>query len=146
MKIFWSNIPSGTSILFQCSPYVRITDVKVFPGDAGYYKIVANIQNQGVLPTNVTQHALLNRMAKTVKTTISLTRATLVMGKESVDLGHLPGNLVQTGRRRRQAPSAPPVKEVEWMVKATGGSAPTVVIKAISEKGGTHTKKITLKK
>jgi hypothetical protein len=40
----------------------------------------------------------------------------------------------------------PPVKEVEWMVRATGRSAPTVVIKAISEKGGTHTKKITLKK
>lgn len=38
------------------------------------------------------------------------------------------------------------VKKVEWIAKATGKGQPTAVVKAISEKGGTDTKKIVLKK
>ena len=130
--------------LISMSPYVRITDVKVTPVEAGYFKIVASIQNQGFLPTNVTQHAIRNGTAKTVKAIVSLTGATLVFGKEKVDLGHLPGNLIRPSGR---APTAPfPIKKVEWMIKATGKAAPTLLIKAISEKGGTDTKKLTLKR
>ena len=121
--------------LISLSPYVRLTDVEVTPGESGYFKVVASIQNQGFLPTNVTQQAIRNQTAKTVKATISLTGATLAAGKEKVDLEHLPGNTPQ---------SPSPIKTVEWMVKATGKAAPTVVIKAISEKGGTDTKKLTL--
>jgi len=126
--------------LVSMSPLVRITDVEVTPGDSGYFKIVASIQNQGFLPTNVTQQAIKNRTAKTVKATISLTGATLVIGKEQVDLGHLPGN-VPGGRRGAEVAG---IETVEWMVKAKG-RAPTAVIKAVSEKGGTDTKKVTLK-
>ena len=121
--------------LVSMSPYVRIIDVEVTPGEAGYFKIAAKIQNQGFLPTNVTQQAVRNRSAKTVKATISLAGATLVMGKERVDVGHLRGHTPR---------SSSPVQIVEWMVKASGKKAPTAVIKAISEKGGTHTKKLIL--
>jgi hypothetical protein len=103
----------------------------VTPGESGYFKIEASIQNQGFLPTNVTQHAIHNKTDKTVKSFISLTGADLVMGKETVDIGHLPGD--------RSIP-----KTVEWMVKAVGEAAPEVVIKAISEKGGRDTKKLNL--
>ena len=123
--------------LVSMSPYVKITDIEVTPGDAGYFKITAKIQNQGFLPTNVTQQAVRNKTAKTVKATISLNGAKLVMGKESVDLGHLRGHTPR---------SASPVQKVVWMVKATGRKAPTAVIKAISEKGGTLTEKITLRR
>jgi hypothetical protein len=118
------------------SPSVRIVSVEATPGDAGYFKITAKIQNQGFLPTNVTQHAIRNRTAKTVKATLTLTGAKIVMGKERVDLGHLRGHTVR---------SSSPVNTVEWMVKATGRRAPTAVIKAVSEKGGTDTKKLTLR-
>jgi hypothetical protein len=74
--------------------------------------------------------AIRNRTAKTVKAAISLTGATLVMGGEKVDLGHLPGN--------RSLPV-----DVEWLVKADGANA-TAVITAISEKGGTHSKQVKL--
>ena len=121
--------------LISMSPYVRITNVEVTPGESGYFKIVASIQNRGFLPTNITQQAIRNKTAKTVKVTISLTGAILAVGKAKVDLGHLTGN----------TPRSPsPTNTVEWMVKATGKAAPTVVIKAISEKGGTDTKKLTL--
>ena len=117
------------------SPYVRITGVKIHKGDAGYIKIAARVQNQGFLPTNVTQQAITNRTAKTVKIMISLAGAELVMGKENVDLGHLSGHTSLN-------PS--PVQTVEWMVKTTDKSDPTATIKVISEKGGTQTKEIKL--
>jgi len=117
------------------SPLVRITEVKIHSLDAGYVKIAAGIQNQGFLPTNVTQQAITNLTAKTVKVMISLTGAEMVMGKENVDLGHLPGHTSLD-------PS--PVQTVEWMVKTTGKGNPTATIKVASEKGGTQTKELKL--
>ena len=117
------------------SPLVRVTDVKVHKGDAGYVKITASIQNQGFLPTNVTQQAIRNHTAKTVEVSISLTGAEMVMGKETLDLGHLPGHT-------SLEPS--PVQKVEWMVKTTGLSNPTATIKVVSEKGGTHSEIVAL--
>ena len=119
------------------SPLVRITETKIHRGEAGYVKITARIQNQGFLPTNVTQKAIKNQTAKTVKVLISLIGAEMVMGKEKVDLGHLPGHTSLD-------PS--PVQTVEWMVKTTGQGTPTATIKVISEKGGTHSKIIGLRK
>ena len=119
--------------LISMSPLIRITDVKITPLEAGFFKIVASIQNQGYLPTNVTQQAIRNRTAKTVKAVISLTGAKLVMGKKEIDMGHLRGN--------RSLP-----EKAEWMVKSTGSMTSTAVIKAVSEKGGTDTKKVTLTK
>jgi hypothetical protein len=58
-------------------------------------------------------------------------------GKEKVGLGHLEGISSRFDAN---------VKKVEWIAKATGKGLPTAVVKAISEKGGTDTKKIVLKK
>lgn len=118
--------------LVSMSPYVRITDVNVTPAGSGFFKIEAKIQNQGFLPTNLTQQAIRNRTAKTVKVSISLSGADLVFGSETTDIGHLPGN--------RSLPET-----VEWMVKATGRRTPTAVIRAVSEKGGTDTKEVVLR-
>ena len=122
--------------LVSKSPYVQIVSVEATPRDAGYIKITAKIQNQGFLPTNVTQQAVRNRTAKTVKAILTLSGAKIIMGKEKVDLGHLPGHTVR---------SSSPIQTVEWMVKATSRKAPTAVIKAVSEKGGTDTKKLILR-
>jgi hypothetical protein len=117
--------------LIAMSPFVRITDVKVAPGEAGYFKVSASIQNQGFLPSNVTQQAVNNGTAKTVKAVIALTGAELAAGSEAIDLGHLPGN--------RSEPVT-----VEWMVRATGKKPAEAVIRSVSEKGGTDTRKVSL--
>jgi hypothetical protein len=104
----------------------------VTPYEAGFFKIEAEIANKGYLPTNVTQQAVLNRTAKTVKTSLKLTGAELIMGEETIDLGHLRGNMTEG-------------ETLEWMVKATGQSSPKAVITTVSEKGGTTRKSITLK-
>ncbi len=93
------------------------------------------MQNQGFLPTNVTNQAIKNRTAKSVKVSIALADAELIMGKESTDLGHLSGHTVR---------SSSPVQSVEWMVKKTGKNA-SITIQVVSEKGGTETKKVALK-
>ena len=46
---------------------------------------------------------------------------------EQDDIGHLAGNRA-------------PYVTVEWMVRASGGREPTVVVTAASEKGGTHSR------
>ena len=122
--------------LVSKSPLVQITDVSVIPGDAGYYKITASIQNQGYLPTNVTQHAIQNGTAKTVKVFLSLNGASLEMGQAAVDIGHLTGTTSSLN---------PPTETVEWMVKASKKGSPSAVIKVVSEKGGTVEKKIAFK-
>jgi hypothetical protein len=99
------------------SPHVQVTEVTATPGESGYQRITAMIQNQGYLPTNVTQQAIRNETAKTVKVSISLEGAELVFGEETVDIGHL-----------------------AWMIRATGRAQPTVAVTAISEKGGTDSK------
>ncbi len=118
------------------SPLVRINEVKIHREEAGYVKITAGIQNQGFLPTNITQQAIINETAKTVEAMISLTGARMVMGKEKVDLGHLPGHTSLD-------PS--PVQTVEWMVKITDQGTPKATITVVSEKGGIHSKEIQLK-
>ena len=123
--------------LIEQSPLVRITDVKVRPGESDYYTIEVDVRNIGNLPTYVTKQSLLGEFAKTVKATISLTNAELVSGGKTVDLGHLEGSSSRQDNH---------IGKVEWVVKAKGNGKSTAVIKAISEKGGTHTKEITLTK
>ena len=122
--------------LVSKSPFVLITFVSVIPGDAGFFKITAGFQNQGYLPTNVTQHAIQNLTAKTVKVFLTLNGASLEMGQAVADIGHLSG----TSSRMD-----PPIETVEWMVKASKKGSASAVIKIVSEKGGTVEKKIALK-
>jgi hypothetical protein len=112
------------------SPYVQVTEVTTTPGESGYQRITAKIQNQGYLPTNVTEQAIRNETAKAVRVSISLEGAELVFGEETVDIGHLQGN--------RSEPVT-----VEWMIRATGRGQPRVVVKAVSEKGGTDSMALT---
>jgi len=122
--------------LISKSPLVRITDVSVVPGDAGYFKVTASVQNQGYLPTNVTEQAIRNETAKQVKVSIALEGASLEMGQSDVAIGHLSG----TARSLD-----PPVHQVEWMVKASQRGSASAVIKVVSEKGGADTKRIDLR-
>jgi hypothetical protein len=122
--------------LVSQSPLVQITKIKYISEGSGFYKVEAHIQNQGFLPTNVTSQAIRNRMAKTVKASISLTNAKLIMGDEKIDLGHLSGHSIR---------SESPVQKVEWMVKKSGSGKIKASVMVASEKGGTVKKEITLK-
>jgi hypothetical protein len=116
--------------LMSQSPLVKIKGVEVTSLAEGLYKVEASVQNDGYLPTHVTQQALGSGTAKTVVASIALEGADVVSGEETIDLGHLPGK------------SSPPQKPC-WVVQARARN-PTAVIRAVSEKGGTDRKKIVL--
>jgi hypothetical protein len=109
------------------SPLVRVTEVVAAQEGSDFWRITAKVQNQGYLPTNVTEQAIRNETAQPVRVSISLDGADLVFGDETVDVGHLAGN------------RAEPVT-VEWMIRSAGGGQPGVVVTAVSEKGGTDSK------
>lgn len=120
--------------LASMSPLVRLTGIKLIPGTNGYYRLTAEVQNQGYLPTNVTEQAIHNQTARPVLANIQLKNAELFSGKENVDLGHLAGSTPR---------GAGPVKTVEWVVRAVKkGAQATIVVR--SQKGGTDTRTITL--
>jgi hypothetical protein len=111
------------------SPLVRVIDLSWENVGGGMLRVTAKVQNQGYLPTNVTEQAIRNQTAKTVEVSIALDGAELVFGDETVDLGHLRGN--------RSEPET-----VEWMIRSTGGRSPEVTVTSVSEKGGTHSRSL----
>ncbi|NNM04517.1 MAG: hypothetical protein HKO65_05390, partial [Gemmatimonadetes bacterium] len=127
---FLSEHTAWNNWMASMSPLVRVTDVSAERVEAGIYKVTAKVQNQGYLPTNVTDQAISNRTAKTVKVSITVRPGEVVFGDETVDVGHLQGN--------RSLPET-----VEWMVRSGGGGMPRVMVTAVSEKGGTHSRALS---
>lgn len=118
------------------APQIKIDDVTVTHLGAGLYKVRSIVANHGYLPTNLSDVAIANKVAKTVTASIEVEGGELVMNPECIDLGHL------AGRNERLYPWSPwgqqwtaNAKPTEWLVRIVGKGAITVV--ARSEKGGT---------
>ncbi len=122
--------------LIDQSPLVRVSDVTVEQLEGGLVLLKANIENTGPLPTYLSKQALAAEIAQPVRTRIDLKNATLVSGEVEIELGHLEGSMSRTGKRARR---------VEWVVKLNGDVQPTVVITAMSQKGGTDTKRVDMR-
>lgn len=127
------------------APRVQVDDVRVEPLGADLYKIRAAIGNHGYLPTNLSDVAIENKVAKPVRATLELEQAELVMNPREVELGHL------AGRNEREFPWSPwgplwspTTKVVEWLVRAPASGQANIQVKAASERGGTHAVAVTL--
>ena len=119
------------------APRVRVDEVIVTPLGAGLYKVRAVVSNHGYLPTNLSDVAIENKVAKTVRVSIAVEGGELVMNPQTADLGHL------AGRNERLHPWSPwgeqwtaTTRAAEWLVRMEAAGSLTVA--AISEKGGTH--------
>ncbi|HEY5822790.1 MAG TPA: M14 family metallopeptidase [Cyclobacteriaceae bacterium] len=123
--------------LAETSPRVVIKDAAVKWIDKELVKITVKVENDGFLPTNISQRAIESNIASPVRALIELKDAELVSGKVRTDLGHLTG--------RRDENSLTSKKEVEYVVKISG-SDPMVTITTQSEKGGKSKKEVKLKK
>ncbi len=123
--------------LAEISPRVVIKDVAARPvGSENVVKVTVVIENEGYLPTHITQRALAAKIAAPVRVMVRLTHADLITGSERTDLGHLPGTRDTQGGGARRT--------LEYAVRLTG-SHPTFSIAVISEKGGTARREIALK-
>ncbi len=125
------------------SPCVIVDDVTVTALGEGLHKVRAVVGNHGYLPTNLSDIAIENKVAKPVKVTLTVDGGEILMNPATADLGNL------AGRNERLYPYSPwgqiwtaTTKPVEWLVKLTGPGHVTVT--SVSEKGGTDRKTVTV--
>jgi hypothetical protein len=119
------------------APRVRVDDVSITPFGGGLYKVRAVVSNHGYLPTNLSDVAIENQVAKPTRLAISIEGGELLMNPQIVELGNL------AGRNERLYPWSPwgqqwtaTARAAEWLIRIETTGAITVT--ATSEKGGTH--------
>jgi murein tripeptide amidase MpaA len=119
------------------APRVRIDEVTVTKLEGSLYKVRAVVSNHGYLPTNLSDVAIQNQVAKPVRLSIAVEGGEVVMNPATADLGNL------AGRNERLYPWSPwgqqwtaTSKFAEWLVRVEGSGS--VMVTAVSEKGGTQ--------
>ena len=123
--------------LAETSPKIAVSQPKVEVLEKGkLVKVSLTVENEGYLPTNITERGIALEIAKPVRALVELTGAELVSGKARTDLGHLPG--------RRDGESLERTKTVEYVFKITG-SSPKATITIDSEKGGKVRREVGLR-
>ncbi len=137
-------IPNMRFILYHAStmPLVRVSDVKVTPQE-GVSRISATIENQGLLPTNVTEQAIRAGIARPVTAKIDLgPGVSLVSGSPTATLGHLGGTppVVKEYTFGSQAFGGANRRTAEWIVSGKG----EVTVTVVSQKAGTHATRVTV--
>jgi murein tripeptide amidase MpaA len=115
------------------APRVQVDSVTVTPLGGDLHKVTAIVANHGYLPTNLSDVAVKNNVARPV--TVTLDGAEVVMNPTTADLGHLAGRNERNYEYSNWGQQWSPVaRKVEWLVRGTG----RVTVTARSEKGGTH--------
>ena len=108
-------------------------------------RLTATIENDGFLPTNVTQKAVEHNLAKQVLVKLKLEKAEIISGKARTKIGHIKGNVPATrssfGRYDINAPKNE--KTLEWLIRVTGSGA-FANLTVVSQKAGTSSQKIAL--
>lgn len=125
--------------LAEVAPRVKIKETKVTHLDGNVYSLKITVENQGFLPTNVTEWAIKSGLAKPVVVKIETKNVLVLEGKEKIRLGHIPGNQAQA-----QNQGFPDNKRhALWILKKSGPQA-KIIVHLISEKAGTDRKKTLL--
>jgi murein tripeptide amidase MpaA len=132
----------------EALPFLKIAGVKVVPLGDRLFRVLATVENEGYLPTNVTQKAIDHRLAKTVKARLVLEDGEILSGGTTVDLGHIPGNNPAVSSspfpRGEAGAGAANQRVAQWLVRVKGKTA-NAVVKAASEKAGTASAAVSLK-
>lgn len=136
-----SNPPAGRMVelgrmhvefiayLSSLLPRVSIATTEVTALGAGLYRVKAEIENGGFLPT-ATAQGVLSRSVKPTMVQLEVDPASIVSGAPKTNFFQ-----ALAGSRRRQ--------EYQWIVRAKPGSS--VTLKVVSQKGGSDTAALTLK-
>ena len=117
--------------LAEISPKVVINNIEVSSlNSKDQMKLSVKVENEGYLPTNLTQRAIDLEIAKPVRVIVELFDATLISGSLRVELGHM------NGTRENLNNNSGSTKTADFILKITGDN-PSALITVISEKGGT---------
>ena len=110
-------------------PKIAIADVAATSLGGGLYKITAEVENAGYLPTS-TSHGVLSRSVKPTMVQLGVPPETIVSGDAKTSF--IPA-LAGSGRRQ----------SYQWIVRGKPGQA--VAVKAVAQKGGAAERTVTLK-
>jgi hypothetical protein len=117
------------------APRVAVDEVRIEALGADLHKVTAVVSNHGYLPTNLSDVAVQNGVAKPVTVTLDCAGAEIEMNPAQVALGNLAGR-----NERKYAYSnwgqqwSPVSRKVEWLVRAPDAGA-SVTVTSRSEKG-----------
>jgi len=125
--------------LAEISPRLALRNVTVALVGTGVVKLTMVVENEGYLPTNLTQRALDAEVAVPVRIFLELGDAELVSGRERTELGHLAGMRDAQGSSARAATR----RELEYVLHVRGES-PYAAVTIWSEKGGVIRERISL--
>ena len=125
--------------LAELAPQVKIAKANCTPLDGQAVSLKVTVENQGYLPTNITEWAIKVGLARPVLVKITLHDAVLLDGKHEVRLGHIPGRATVSESELFSGR----IREASWILKKTG-EKPEVTIVVVSEKGGTDQKTLEL--
>lgn len=126
------------------APRVVVDSVSVEPLGAGLHKVTAVVSNHGYLPTNLSDVAIQNKVARPVLARIETAGASVVMNPAEVDLGHLAGRNERKYEYSNWGQQWSAVsRKVEWLVRADAADASVTVV-AASQKGGTARRAVRL--
>jgi hypothetical protein len=113
------------------TPSLRTRDVLVESIGAGTWRVRLVVENDGWMPTNVTQRAVDRKIAQPVLATIELPDgARLVRGPAIIELGQLEGRSFVTtmvGDFGSHSDTTPDRAVAEWFVNAEPGATVTCV-------------------
>ncbi len=126
--------------LAEVSPRVVIRDLSTTKVGDDLFKVTVEIENEGYLPTNITQRALNVDVAVPVRVVVELENAELVSGASRTTLGHISGSRDTQGR----SGTSEARRTVEYVVRATSNRA-RMTLTIVSEKGGTTRREIALR-
>ena len=105
------------------------------------FKISGVVENEGYLPTYITQRALDAEVAVPVRLYAQLSDAVMITGAARTDLGHLIGSR----DAQQQSADATARRAFEYVVRVTG-SRPSMTITARSQKGGVARRALRLRR
>lgn len=127
------------------SPLLRLASATATALGGGLFRIDAVVENDGFLPTNVTERAIKAELAKPVRARLKTKNAEVAEGKAVKDLGNIPGTraLRGSGFGGGGAPAANR-REVSWVVRSKAADA-SVEVEIASEKGGSERRTLALK-
>ena len=126
------------------APKIALDSVTVEALGADMHRVTAVVSNHGFLPTNLSDVAIQNGVAKPVMIRLDCEGVELIMNPPEVNLGNLAGR-----NERNYAYSnwgqqwSPVTKKVEWLVRADRIDA-RITVTAVSEKGGTCRQSLSL--
>ncbi len=127
-------------------PQIEIDDVKVEKLASNIYKLEVLVSNHGYLSTNITKQAVKQDILRKDRVKLNLpTNMILKSGETQEEFDFLEGfNKGQNSRWYRFGDPAECAKRVSWTIELKDDSIKELTIEAISERGGTKKKVISL--